>query len=265
MTTKVYYDNNQTFLKKLFNGGKDVNDGKGFELLKMLEGLYDGENEPKRFFKDINKGETFAWVKNEEDQTLTEVFTKENQTNLFPCIIVIKKNFFYDWSHSITENYCKLAKFKKICEEIKKDKGKEYVINQYEDYIQKELNRLMTQKSRIDVLDKNLKQQFSFINNSSIWIRLVDCGEKEREKDEKELAKEEFEYFEKIGLYEYGNAKENLEYNLRLQEQNYLKSSTNGHGNYVTPSLYGDESNALSILQKNVSEQNNVSEGDDDK
>lgn len=62
----------------------------------------------------------------------------------------------------------------------------------------------------------------------------------------------EFNYFDKIGLYEYSSAWENLEYNLRVFKENYLESSLGGHGNFVTPVLYGDETSALAVLAKAV-------------
>lgn len=102
---------------------------------------------------------------------------------------------------------------------------------------------------------QNKKGAYSILNNSSIWIRMVDTDDSNAEKN----AKKEFEYFDKIGLYDYNSAKENLEYNIRLQKENYLDSSaqvlgvqnTQVHGVHVTPVLYGDECEFQQILEGN--------------
>lgn len=105
----------------------------------------------------------------------------------------------------------------------------------------KKMQELLTRHNKN--LEQHMQQQCSFFNNSSIWIRLVDWKKSEIDK-----AVEELEYFRSIGLYDYGSAKENLEYNIRLQKQNYLDSTTQGHGVYVTPQLYGDETEHWKIL-----------------
>lgn len=93
---------------------------------------------------------------------------------------------------------------------------------------------------------QNIKGAYSFINNSSIWIRLVD-----NDCTAEKIAINEFKYFNEIGLYDYDSAIENLDYNIRLQPQNYLDSKTQGHGVHVTPVLYGDEAESLNILRDN--------------
>lgn len=98
-------------------------------------------------------------------------------------------------------------------------------------------------------LQHNLQNPFSFLNNSSIWIRLVNNGNSTESEKERNEAKNEFQFFKDIGLYSYDNAKEFLEYNLRLQEHNYLKEMGGGnHGSFVTPILYGNEVKALEEL-----------------
>lgn len=97
-------------------------------------------------------------------------------------------------------------------------------------------------------LNINLEKPFSFLNNSSIWMRLVDCGGDA-------IAEKEFAYFREIGLYNYPSAQEYLEYNCRLQYHNYLDDKggdgSGGHGNYITPILYGNEVKAREILKNN--------------
>lgn len=118
---------------------------------------------------------------------------------------------------------------------------------------QAEIDRLtkVLEKTKI-VLEKfnqNIKVKYSFFNNSSIWIRLVIKDGNDDEKKIEEAIKD-LKYFEKIGLYNYDSAKENLEYNIRIQKQNYLDSTTLGHGVYVTPQLYGDETEHWKFLFK---------------
>lgn len=97
---------------------------------------------------------------------------------------------------------------------------------------------------------QNINGAYSILNNSSIWIRLVDVGDCEAEAN----AIAEFKYFKEIGLYDYKSAWENLEYNIRIQRENYLDSTTtqkNFHGAFVTPVLYGDECEFQQILEGN--------------
>jgi hypothetical protein len=99
-------------------------------------------------------------------------------------------------------------------------------------------------------LKHNLEKPFSFLNNSSIWVRLVD----DKDQGENEAVIHEFDYFKEIGLYDYPTAKEYLDYNLRLQENNYLEDFGNNHGNHVTPLLYGNEVRAREVLKNNYVE-----------
>jgi hypothetical protein len=120
----------------------------------------------------------------------------------FPVIIRVYKSFFDDWANAASGSK----------EKILSHRNKR-------------------------AMEENLDRAFSFFNNSSIWIRLVDINDK----DELDNAREDFNYFESIGLYDYDSAWENLEYGLRIFCENYLKSTLDGHGNYVTPMLYGNE------------------------
>lgn len=109
------------------------------------------------------------------------------------------------------------------------------------------IDRNSKNQEQINLIEYNLAGPFSFFNNSSIWVRLVDKDDK----NAYSTAVAEFEYFDKIGLYDYASAWENLEYNLRIFAHDYLESSLDGHGNYVTPILYGNETESLGILQNN--------------
>lgn len=132
----------------------------------------------------------------------------------FPIIVKVYKSFFNDWAAAVP------------------DKGKEIFMHRNK-----------------KAMDENLERAFSFFNNSSIWVRLVDIKNEKAFND----AQNEFRYFDEIGLYKYNSAWENLEFNLRLFSQNYLESASDGHGNYVTPLLYGNEVEAYNILVNNQS------------
>ena len=92
---------------------------------------------------------------------------------------------------------------------------------------------------------KHLHSQYSFLLNSSVWIRLVESKDSSAFKD----AENEMAYFRTIGLYEYSSAAENLEYNIRIQSQNFLDSKIAGHAEYVTPMLYGNETSFYKVLK----------------
>ena len=87
---------------------------------------------------------------------------------------------------------------------------------------------------------------FNFLKNSSIWMRLCDnvnwdgVVASDAEPDSVKMALEEFEWFKKLGLYEFNSAKEYLEYNLRAQKENYI-AEIGGHDKHVTPMIYSDE------------------------
>ena len=144
--------------------------------------------------------------------------------NLFPCIIVVKKKY-------IKKLISKMASALETGGMNDSDK------KQYE-----ESKKML--EDCIHNYELHLKRQFSFFNNSSIWVRLVDWDDDAITKDKQELG-----YFEEIGLYKYDSAKENLDYNIRVQEQNYLDDATSsGHGSHVTPVLYGDEETHYDLL-----------------
>ena len=147
----------------------------------------------------------------------------------FPIIIKIYKSFFDDWEKSVDSE--------EGLNDNQKDKKKKKA----------EKKKKIRNHSNKMALEENLDKALSFFNNSSIFIRLVDINDTKAYDN----AVAEFEYFDSIGLYDYDSAWENLEYNTRIQPQNYLESLESGHGNFVTPILYGDESKARVILKNN--------------
>lgn len=132
----------------------------------------------------------------------------------FPLIVKIYRSIFKDWENLLD-----------------KDEDKKAIRNHH--------NK--------KAMENNLKRVFSFFNNSSIWVRLVDMYDENAFK----AAVAEFKYFDRIGLYDYASAWENLEYNTRSFADNYLFSTLDGHGSHVTPKLYGNEVEAKEILQGN--------------
>ena len=139
----------------------------------------------------------------------------------FPLIIKIYKSFFDDWENSVDNDEDKLK--------IHNHRNKK-------------------------AMNENLQRIFSFFNNSSIFVRLVDIFDKEAE----EKAIEDFKYFDEIGLYQYDSAWENLEYQTRLFTENYLSPIyLNGHYRYVTPELYGDETKHYQIVYEDNDGQSN--------
>lgn len=131
----------------------------------------------------------------------------------FPLIIKLYKSFFDDWEKACSN------------EDNKK--------------------KIRNHRNR-QALEENLDRVFSFFNNSSIWVRIVDVKDPEAS----QKAVDEFKYFDNIGLYSFSSAKENLEYGTRLFSQNYLDTSLGGHSNYVTPVLYGNEVESLASLKR---------------
>lgn len=83
-------------------------------------------------------------------------------------------------------------------------------------------------------LEHSLDFCFSFLKSSSIWIRIADVD------DSFDLAKEEFNWFKSLLLYDFKSAMEFFDYNVRTQKDNYLEES-GGHGAYITPVIYSDE------------------------
>lgn len=76
----------------------------------------------------------------------------------------------------------------------------------------------------------------SLIFNSSIWIWFIDMNGLKSDID---IIKKSIQF--NISNYSKSNAKEFIDYNLRLQNQNYLENSEKGHSFNVTPHIYSDE------------------------
>ena len=219
---KIYYDKDFSFfLKSRENSGP-------IPVLDIMNCLYEksGANYTKLNIADVND--------------LVQA----------PCIIVVM------WSgiiKKIEDRKKNLNLRNKILDRIKNTKTSNRLIA-YEKALKAEIERIDKLLNKmfesLEKFDQNITGKYSFFNNSSIWIRLVftDGIDENRKIDN---AKKEIEYFKHIGLYDYGSAKENLEYNIRIQSHNYLESLETGHGNYVTPVLYGDENKAREILESN--------------
>ena len=88
---------------------------------------------------------------------------------------------------------------------------------------------------RISNYDACAKNFNSILFNSSVWFRITDLEDNESYKDA-------IFFFEKNKkIYETTNAIENLEFNLRLQQVNFLSPKKEGHGHHITPKLYHNE------------------------
>lgn len=171
-------------------------------------------------------------------------------TDAFPCIIIIP---WSDIINKINERLETVSFYNEILDKIIEKRGGTTVTNAYKSSFETELERLnkllKVINKDLEFFEQKLYSRYSFFNNSSIWLRLViKNGDGDDEKIAK--AKNELEYFNRIGLYDYGSAKENLEYNIRVQSHNYLDTTSGGHGEYVTPVLYGNEVEHWNILFK---------------
>lgn len=89
----------------------------------------------------------------------------------------------------------------------------------------------------------------SFLKNPSIWIRMEET-DAEKGVETQTDAQAEFDYFDKIGLYDWESSKVSLEYNKRIQKENKF-SPVSHYNNHFTPIMYGDEVAAKERLQKN--------------
>ena len=92
-------------------------------------------------------------------------------------------------------------------------------------------------QSNIASTKKRLMHNLNYLLNSSIWIRFCDSDDSASIAD----AENEFSWFTKIHLYDYKPANEYLEYQLRIQQQNYLSDVVGAHGEHVIPTLYSNE------------------------
>ena len=145
----------------------------------------------------------------------------------------------------------KYDSYKRLVGGLLKAKGGTSVLKEYERLLLEKLQEYDKGIEKVGIyketLDRRLKYDYSVFLNSSIWFRAIT-----KLGDDAEAIKREFDYFNKLGLYDYSSAKEYFDFNCRRNKNNYLKSSSvAGHGNFVTPILYGDELKSLEVLRKN--------------
>ena len=246
---KIFFDKDGGFLIDILKGSAS-----GFRVFDMIGKLYQADsNDPF----DLSKATTKVAINS--SQTI-----EQNARDLFPCIIIVdivkllrKKTQLYRWIDAERKYLQRLENVKEIYNTLSDTDRQKGLWPTYHQYIESEkirveklIKRLQFYADKANKFDKNVNIVYGFFNNSSIWIRLV---VKDGNHDDQKIinANNELEYFKKIGLYDYGSAIENLDYNIRLQPQNYLDSKTLGHGVHVTPVLYGDEAESLNILRDN--------------
>lgn len=228
VTIKIYYDTQRSFAQLLLEPSYQYING------------YDVASEISKRLKIQDSTSSFQPV------------TYQKATDLFPCVIVLGelrwKNVLQTLSEDIKirENILLLLKAYLNDSKFKNVQSKKIIEAEIE-FWEDEKEVLKKKQTGIAEHYKQflsfLNNKFSFINNSSIWVRVVNWDD-----DEIKTAQKELEYFRNIGLYDYDSAIENLDYNIRLQPQNYLDSKTLGHGVHVTPVLYGDEAEHRRIL-----------------
>lgn len=194
-----------------------VYDDNGSVLLELMHSNLGLQSKDSAIRKLLTGGEGSQ----SEDKMNEGSQSKEDEMK-FPLIIKLYLSFFKDWEKWVDEN----------CEdETKKEKEKE---------------KIKTHRNSMNI-EKSLRQAISFLNNSSIWVRIVDRNDEDAYK----AAEADFKQFKKWGLYDFGSAREYLNYNLRIQKENYLESAVDGHAHFVTPVLYGDEVASRGILKYN--------------
>lgn len=218
----VYFDKDGDFLTNLVKGSP-----RGYDVNKWMGSLYQSLKQDEKYIPIIDKV----------------------SKPIFPCVIVIHKSLFRCCERDLDEHRKTLEKILKLYSTLSSPEQIGGLWPVYKKYLDSELIRVTKLRGVVcnhqKNLEKHLQQQYSFFNNSSTWIRLVDWKQSEISEAVKEMV-----YFGNIGLYDYGSAKENLEYNIRIQSHNYLDSTEGGHGEYVTPVLYGNEVDHWNILFK---------------
>ena len=168
-----------------------------------------------------------------------------------PILLSTRTHIFDDWIKRIDEKIKFYETAIKVLDEVPCRFTWWKTKKIYETPLKNEIEKTSKAKKVLEQYSKQYNHKtsytFSFLNNSSIWVRLIDkCDDKENE-----MAKNEFGYFEHLGLYKYKSAKEYLDYHLRAQPANYLKLELGTHGKYVSPMLYGNEVESRKILQGN--------------
>jgi hypothetical protein len=88
----------------------------------------------------------------------------------------------------------------------------------------------------------------SLFFNSSIWFRYMQSSKLDTELID---INDELTIFRKKKLYHNNNAKEFFDFQLRLQNDNFLDNAfSEGHGRNVTPVIYSDEYQCLESIKK---------------
>ena len=106
--------------------------------------------------------------------------------------------------------------------------------------INTELNLSEENNSITDIV-KELTNKHPFttsIFNPNIWIRFVELGELTNQLPN---ILEEFIYYDQERLFFQNNAKEYLEFFLRIQKENWLDKETSGHSSHIYPFIYSNE------------------------
>lgn len=221
MNIYVYFDKDGGFLTNLVRGSQ-----KGYEVKEWMKLLY--QSADNRYLPKDEKVDTPQ----------------------FPCIIVIHKSLFRRLEQGLDEHKKMMEKIQLLYSKLSSSEQGEELWQTYNNFLHSEIERVTELRGVVGChqkeLERHLQQQCCFFNNSSIWIRLVDW--KQVEIDD---AVNEMEYFNNIGLYNFESAKENWDYNIRIQIKNYLDSNAAGHGVHVTPILFGNETVALRDLKYN--------------
>lgn len=194
---KIFIDKRGVFSNYIVSGSAT-----GFNVFdqKILQSLYEADSQNPL---DLTKATNTA-----NNLITNKTTVHEKAAELFPCIIIIK-NRIEEWKKCERKYLRLLLKTKEIYNTIEENERNSGLWPKYNGYIDSEIKRV---ENLIDILqyyvdkyDKNMKNLFGFFNNSSIWVRIVNWDD-----EEINAAKKEFEYFENIGLYDYGSAKKVL-------------------------------------------------------
>lgn len=233
---KVYFDKNGSFILQLLKGAQ-----RGYDVSNMMNSL-------QKVNGGIERAKTILKESHCESSDFSRVEASPDEANdLFPCIIVVKKKLLTEWDKAEGDRLMQYKRLLNVYGWLPIWHKRRGLWPMYIKFISSEIKRIISLRKKIQSIElgfkKNLKGEFSFLNNSSTWIRLVDWNEKELSD-----AWDELQYFKNIGLFDYGSAQESLGYNVRIQKENYLKTPFGGHGGFVTPEIYGDEVEAKKIL-----------------
>lgn len=128
-----------------------------------------------------------------------------------------------------SREFIDMERYKKFCQALYK--YNEFVKDN-KDKIKEEIKPFLI---RINDSKNSFRKHNTIFCNSSIWFRICDL-------EDKDSYEKSILYFEENKqIYKTPNALENLEYNLRLQQFNFLSSEKEGHGHHITPKIYHNE------------------------